>query len=373
MKKRIRAIGALLLALSCLFSAVSVSAATLIATFKIENATAETLFVEDGTVTLPKPSKAVNGTFVGWHTEKDGADLLYPAGATVTLDADAVFDAVVISYDTCEGASVRLVEDNVALRFTSKIAKSDYELLTSYVGTSGIAFGTYIIAEDYLYKTLFTFTLEALQKAGYNKYLDIPATGWYEVDKDSCTIAGSVSHIRDENYSRSYAGIGYMKVTYSNGTVGTVYSSFHHEDNARNIYKVVFAAYEDRAANHMFVIPANVHGSEFVTHSPYTLTQLDAMKKFLDSVAAVNITIASGKYVYTATTGTYYKSPWRVSYTSDEYDRYVVTVTAPVGSSVYDVKALFFGGARLAIANNAKVSVSASAIVIQHSAYSDPI
>ena len=56
-----------------------------------------------------------------------------------------------------------------------------------------------------------------------------------------------------------------------------------------------------------------------------------------------------------------------------EYDRYVITVTAPVGSSVYDVKALFFGGARLAIANNAKVSVSASAIVIQHSAYSDPI
>ncbi len=372
MKKTVRAAFSLLLASLLLLTALPVAAADVTASFSLDGAVYKTETASNGSVTLPAPPSAA-GTFVGWQTEIGGEGKLYPAGASVDLTADTVFSALFVSYETCEGASVRVVDGDVSLRFTSMIAKSDYDALAAVLGADALAFGTYITAKDYLYKTSFVFTLEALAAAGCNKYLDVEAKGFYKADKDAYYFAGSVARILDENYSRAYAGIGYMKVTYSDGSVGTVYSGFHYSDNSRNIYDVVFSAYEDRDPTYSYVVPLGSHGSVYsASHSPYSVTQLDAMKTFLDSVAAIKLsTDSSGLYVYSARAGEYYTSPWRVVYEINEYEDATVTVTPPEGVALTALKALVFGGSRMAL-DSEKVTVTDSTVVISHSSYSKP-
>ncbi len=367
---------AFLLFLACifLFLSVPVNAASATATFTVGDAVYGTQTAVDGNVTLPSAPSGVEGIFVGWHADM-GGDKLYPAGASVPLSADTVFDAVLISYATCVGASVRVTSNDVALRFTSAIAKSDYAMLVDILGEDAITFGTYITAKDYLYKTAHVFTIEALAAAGFDKYLDVVAGAFYKEDANNYYIAGSVAHILPENYSRAYSGIGYMKVTYSDGSVGTVYSDFHYIDNSRNIYKVVFSAYEDRAPEYPFIIPVGVHGNTYsLTHSPYTVQQLDAMKKYLDSVVSVDYTADSnGDYVYFGVAGQYYSTPWRVAYEIVDRDNAeaLVTITPPAGGSIEKLYAIHFGGTRIVLTSDL-VTITESTIVITHSGFSKP-
>lgn len=367
---------AFLLFLACWLVVLSVpiGAASATASFAVDGTVYKTISAVDGTVTLPSAPSGYGGVFVGWRVDRDG-DKIYPAGASVSLDEDAVFSAVFISYATCEGASVRIYDDDVALRFQSQIAKSDYALLTSILGESAISFGTYITAKDYLYKTSFVFTLEALATAGCNKYLDVEASAFYREDSLNYYVAGSVSHILPENYSRAYAGIGYMKVTYSDGSVGTVYSDFHYADNSRNIYKVVFTAYEDRNMSYPYIVPVGEHGNTHsLSHSPYTLTQLDAMKKYLDRVVSVTYEPdpSSDGYIYSGLAGQYYRTPWRVEYEHiNDYGDSHIIITPPAGGSLSNLYAIHFGGSRLVLTAS-NVTVTESTIVIAYSSYSKP-
>ncbi len=372
MKKMFRAAFSLLLVCALLLTVLPVSAATVTASFSLDGAVYKTETVTGGTLTLPVPPSSA-GVFVGWQTEIGGESKLYSAGASVSLTENTEFSALFVSYETCDGASARVVNGDVSLRFTSKIAKADYDALVSLIGEDALAFGTYITAKDYLYKTSFVFTLESLAAAGCHKYLDVEAKGFYKADKDAYYFAGSVAHILDENYSRAYAGIGYMKVTYSDGSVGTVYSDFHYSDNSRNIYDVIFSAYEDRDPTYSYIVPLGSHGSIYsASHSPYSVTQLDAMKVFLDSVAAIKLsTDANGLYVYSARAGEYYTSPWRVVYEINEYEDATVTVTPPEGVPLSALKALVFGGSRMAF-DSEKVTVTDTTVVISHSSYSKP-
>lgn len=371
MKKTVRTVLSLLLACTLLVLAVPVSAASVTVSYSLDGAVYKTQAV-DGTVTLPDKPNAT-GVFVGWTAEIDGVKRLYPKGASVAVTEDTEFAALFISYETCDGASARVVNGDVSLRFTSMIAKADYDLLVGLLGEDALSFGTYITAKDYLYKTSFVFTLDALRAAGCDKYLDVPAGGFYKTDKDGYYIAGSVAHILSENYSRAYAGIGYLKLTYSDGSEGTVYSDFHYADNSRNIYDVVFSAYEDRNPDYDYIVPIGTHGSTYsASHSPYTVSQLDTMKTFLDSVAAVKITTGKdGLLVYSARAGEYYASPWRVVYEINEYEDATITVTPPDGVPLSSLKALFFGGSRMALDAD-RVTVTDTTVVIEHSSYSKP-
>lgn len=177
----------------------------------------------------------------------------------------------------------------------------------------------------------------------------------------------------DENYSRAYAGIGYLKLTYSDGSQGTIYSDFHYADNSRNIYDVIFSAYEDRAPGYDYIVPIGTHGSTYsASHSPYTVSQLDVMKTFLDSVAAVKLTTdKDGLLIYSARTGAYYASPWRVVYEINEYEDAIITVTPPEGVPLSSLKSLFFGGSRMSFDADC-VTVTDTTVVIEHSSFSKP-
>lgn len=292
----------------------------------------------DGTVTLASAPAVVAG-FMGWHAEIDGTTVFLPAGAEYTgISRDVVFEPVTVGFKTNEGCSVRLRDNDVALRFTSTVQRADYENLVSLLGARDkIAFGTYIVPEDYVVNADGRFTLEALEAVGHYKHVDVPATGFYKTTSDELTIAGSVSNIRRGNYTMEYTGIGYMKLTYSNGTEKTYYADYNHSKNSASILRTVLAAYNDRDESYGNLIMEETGA----THSPYTDTQLALCRAFMDKVVMVGM---NGKYDYFPYVKGYYTSPWGIEFAKDKYDRNIIYATPPAGMTADKAMGVFIDG-----------------------------
>lgn len=345
MKKAVVTLLACLLAAALCCVAIPVAAVEVTVIFKYGSETVDVLNPVDDKITLPEaPDVAEGEAFVGWYAEEDGEKIFLPAGAEYMPKESMIMTAYTVHMKTNEGASFRIVEGGAALRFTSSISIEDYDALVALVGKDNLQFGTYIVASSYLASRDFydrpEFTLESLAARGYTTYIDVPTDGWYTVEKETYTFAGSVANILPGNYSRSYSGIGYVKVHFGNGVVGTAYCQYHPKQHSRNIYEVAFAAYEDRRVEYPNLILEN----DLSTHSQYTREQLDIIRGFLDQVVAFDYTIEHTEYVFRMRKGNYYKSSATLSVESDKYGNYTVTVTLPDGVTVDQIKGLLVSG-----------------------------
>lgn len=358
MKKSKIAIISLLLAFILCLGAVPVGAVEATATFVVDGLTVGTAPVSGGRVTLaPVPSIAKG--FVGWTATVNGETVLLPAGAVCTgVSEDVTFTAVTVSFVTDEGCSVRFLEGQVALRFTSTIALADYQRLVALTGSAeNVSFGTYIVPEKYISTTQGRFTLEHLASKGFTKYVDVPAGSFYATTDTTATIAGSVGNILKNNYTLSYSGIGYMKLTYTNGTTSTVYAEFNQIKNSRNVLKTVLAAYNERDVKYDNLVIEGEHS----THSPYTNTELALCRDFLDKVVMVK---HNEKYEYFAYPGGYYKSPWKITYTSDDYGRSTISATPPAGQTADMAMGVYLDGLRIV-----KYRIEGGVLKFEHSSY----
>lgn len=308
------------------------------ATFKVGSTTVATVEILDGGVTLAQKPGIANG-FVGWSATVNGNTVFLPAGARCEgLSGDVTFEAVTVSFVTDEGGTVRLKDDDVALRFTSTIKLADYENLVRLAGDRDrIAFGTYIVPGAYVAEAGQVFTLEALRALGYHQYIDVPAGDFYRTTATTCTIAGSVGHILPGNYTMVYTGIGYLKVTYDDGSVGTVYAEYNYSKNSCSITRTVLNAYNDRDPSY----PNLIIESTGSTHSPYTDLQLQLCREFLDQIVMV---MHDAKYNYMPYAKGYYVSPWSVTFSKDQYERNVIVCTPPLGMTAADRKGIFLDG-----------------------------
>lgn len=370
MKKRLSFILALLLSFSFLFSLypVPVTAASVVC--RLEGEEYAELTIEEETITLPDTPEGLSGAFAGWSVIEDGKEKLYAPGATVTAVSGQVYEGVVLSFITQEGARMRYSNDDIGIRFLTRFDKVDYNRLRELVGDEGISFGTYVTAREYMFSTDFVFTPEALAEAGCDRYLDIKAKRFFTEEKTYYTISGSVKDILDENRARAYVAVGYLKLVYADGSTGTVYSPFDYNKNCATPYDVTLEAYEDRYFGYPHTVPAgHIHGGRDSSSSLYSLYQLDMMKAFLDSVIAVDLTVdAEGEYSYIPKTGKYYTSPWLVSYAyeSEKDEIFSVTVTAPEGKSVRSACSFLFVGSRIPLTAEG-VTVTDTSIVARHS------
>ena len=340
MNKRRYSLLALLLALVTVLMAYPVLADDGVdkATFVVDGRTVATATIEDGSVTMAKtPGIAVG--FCGWTATVDDKVIFLPAGATCQgLTGDVTFTAVTVSFMTDPSCSVRLKDDDVALRFTSTIVTEDYERLVEVAGGSdNVAFGTYIVPARYVTDAGNKFTLEALAKVGRKKYIDVPAGAFFKTTETTSTIAGSVGRIKPGNYTLEYTGIGYMKITYTNGDVGTVYALYNQMKNSFSILRIVLDAYNDRDESYGNLVVEEL-GS---THSPYTFTELGIMKKFLDRVVLVG---HDADYNYFAYKTPYYKTPWTITFSTDEYGRNQIFATPPSGMTAEDACGIYLDG-----------------------------
>ena len=310
MKKIVRNTLVLALAMLLCLGNLAVYGATV--TLHSEGVVVETVEAVDGKVTLPAAPVAKSGMFIGWCGTVNGEKFLLPAGATLEgVTEDMTVTAATANFSTREGASLRLKDNDLGVRFTTDIGMADYDRLVEYAGTENIALGTFIVPRYHIKKSSSNFNLEYMASKGYTKYLDVPAYAFYETDAKNgvYTIAGSVNKVLDKNRSLDFSGRGYMRVTYTDGQEALFYASFNEKKTISSVYCVVFEQYGDRNANYPNLILAGKHG-EYSTRSKYSLEELDLMKSLLDTVVAIDYDLTDPSYTYYLKKSLYYISPW---------------------------------------------------------------
>lgn len=331
------------------------------ASFMVGDRVVSTTPIVGGSVAMAKVPGTAPG-FCGWTTTVGERTIFLPAGAVChdLPEGDVVFTAVTASFVTDPSCSIRLKDDQVALRFTSTIVTEDYEKLVAIAGGKDkVAFGTYIVPKRYVTDASGNFTLEALAKVGHTKYIDVPAWAFFSTTSTTSTIAGSVARIKRGNYTLDYTGIGYMKITYSNGAEGTVYASYNQKQNSFNILRTVLKAYNDRDESYGNLV-VEATGS---THSPYTLTELGIMQKFLDRVVLVG---HDADYNYFVLKTAYYNSPWQITFSSDEYERNKIFAQPPAGMTAEDAQGIYIDGLPISLKRS---KVENGKLVFSHDSY----
>lgn len=191
--------------------------------------------------TLPTPVAPLGKTFVGWQGQLDGADVFLPAGAEVTLTADATLTAVYVGIVMRKDPQIRY--DIEGLRFLTKINKADLAVLQQY---TEVGYGTLIAPKDYLSKTQ-SLTHAELAASG-KTYLDVVTAGSYAEDEETVWVAGSIGHVKTKNFCRTLLAAGYLSLTYTDGSTGYVYAPVKQTDAPAYLYRLSADAFNGAAA-----------------------------------------------------------------------------------------------------------------------------
>lgn len=198
----------------------------------------------DGNFTLPTADPHSKAQLVGW---KDAEGKLYKPGTAVSgITKNMTFEAVTVDFQTLAGAQVRF-KDPTGLRFLSQVKKADYDAL----GAAATATGTLILPTDLLGTG--ELTLEALKDKTEGKdYLNVTNDGWLNAETaetdGAYTFSGAIVGIKKGNYNRNFSAVGYLTVTYADGTTANFYGGYTAE-NATSIKTVAEKALADAAAN----------------------------------------------------------------------------------------------------------------------------
>ena len=198
----------------------------------------------DGSFTLPTADPHSKAQLVGW---KDAEGKLYKPGTAVSgITKNMTFEAVTVDFQTLAGAQVRF-KDPTGLRFLSQVKKADYDAL----GAAATATGTLILPTDLLGTG--ELTLEALKDKTEGKdYLNVTNDGWLNAETAEAdgayTFSGAIVGIKKGNYNRNFSAVGYLTVTYADGTTANFYGGYTAE-NATSIKTVAEKALADAAAN----------------------------------------------------------------------------------------------------------------------------
>ena len=200
-------------------------------------------------LTLPKIENIVVGeegltqVFVGWTTDPTGLSTLYPAGYKLEPSSAMTLHAVWIGFEMEEGAAVRLNKENPGIRFTVHVDSSGYNAGVTLGLISDI--GTIICPATYLVNGR-----ELTHELGEGYFLASSADkSKFVAETTGFKYATAFVNIPEKDFSRVYAARGYLKVEFTTGT-GYVYTDYNAEDNARSIYEVATAAYNDEKNPH---------------------------------------------------------------------------------------------------------------------------
>ncbi|MBE6567052.1 MAG: hypothetical protein E7657_00150 [Ruminococcaceae bacterium] len=186
--------------------------------------------------------KSVEGTnLFAWHKlDAEGNKIAsYEPGAVVQLtESETTFRALVLSApETVYGVSIKVMpEDGFGMRFTSTVDKSEMKAIIDEYGGENIQLSILITPKAYVDRAG-GFTREKLRnyvvsnsESSANAYIEIQSYGFYKVDEDVCTIAGTIYKFSDITIAKNpaFAAIGCIDVdTDGDGTYDkTVYGSF---------------------------------------------------------------------------------------------------------------------------------------------------
>lgn len=141
---------------------------------------------------------------------------------------------------------------NSGIAFGTRLDKAAYDEMSSTLTT--IVTGTLIVPSEYL-EGLPAFTIEALTAAyGAEGFLNIVNDGWYNADTAGedgfYCYYGSMVQVKEANYSREFAGIGYVTVTVEG--IGTY--TFYGEAQTGTLAALAEGASGNEAQNTMLAL-----------------------------------------------------------------------------------------------------------------------
>ena len=174
--------------------------------------------------------------FVGWTTDEGFGEgyKLYPAGYELTLSEDTELYPVWIGFKMRAGAAVRTVTNESGIRFIVDVDKGVYEAGKQLNLIKGI--GTILAPTDYLTNSELTFALAA------DRYTAVETTLWQAENR---TYSAAFINISYDQYARAFSARGYMKIAYTTGEEGYIYTAYDAKEHSRSIYEVATAAYKN--------------------------------------------------------------------------------------------------------------------------------
>lgn len=184
------------------------------------------------------PSAVEGKTIFAWQLLGEDGHTTYEPGAILTLSGDDTLRALVMTAPTTRnGVTVKAVGDNgFGMRFTAAVDKAEYLALVQEYGQDYIRMSMLITPKAYV-DGAGGFTREKLttyvnQKGGNvaNSYVEILADGFYTIDEDVCTIAGTIYNFTEVTIAKkpAFAAIACIDVdTNKDGIVDkTVYGTY---------------------------------------------------------------------------------------------------------------------------------------------------
>ena len=181
---------------------------------------------------LPAPTTAPQAgkVFLGYKST-DGK--LYGVGSLARKDAN--LEPLAISYDTINGASVRVdvAGGQSGIRFMTVFNPTEYEAVKGYIQS----FGTLIAYTDTLTNGDFTIANYA-GGAAFAQVKNTKGTFAYTDKAGNEYVAYSMALVNIQDYTKAYSARGYLVVEYVDGSVATVYTDYNAADNSRSIAEV---------------------------------------------------------------------------------------------------------------------------------------
>ncbi|MBQ5929185.1 MAG: hypothetical protein IIX02_00155, partial [Clostridia bacterium] len=180
-----------------------------------------------------------DNVFIGWTTNTSTLETLYPAGYEYELTKDTTLYPVWMFMSLRDGAAVRTLQNQGGLRFLVNVDGAGYQLGVNKNIIIGA--GTLIVPTNYLDNNV-AFVHETFPE-GY--FIDVPTGKWISQSGSVWTYAAALVNISPAQYARSMSARGYLKIAYTDGTEGYVYTAYSKDLHARSIYQVATSAFND--------------------------------------------------------------------------------------------------------------------------------
>lgn len=177
----------------------------------------------------PVANAKLGNVFIGWTTDPEGYTTLYPAGYEMTLEENVKLYPVWIDFNVAYGASVRKDETTRGIRFSAKVDKGIFDAGRQLGLISEV--GMIVAPTSYLAKKDLTHDLGA----GYYSQ-------WATTELLGNVFHVALVNISPDQYAREFSARGYLKVNYTTGEVGYVYTDYNKNANSRSIYQVAKSA-----------------------------------------------------------------------------------------------------------------------------------